>query len=199
MKIQRAVHILSKSIYFAYFVIVNGGKNVIVKTPVSTLKRIVLGWERFERILAYVAALIAIVMAFTVAYEVVMRYFFDSATRWSTSLNLYLLIFFVFLGGAYTGLTEGHVRVDIMYTRFSHKWKGIIGIFITALSFFFIIYLTISCAQVAYRSYEMELRSIQAMRWPLFPMHLMMAIGSLLLGIELLSQIIKHIASLIDS
>lgn len=170
-----------------------------MKTPLTPLNRIVLGWERVEHILGYGAALIAIVMAFTVAYEVVMRYLFASATRWSTSLNLYLLIFFTFLGGAYTGLTEGHVRVDIMYIRFSHKWRAIIGIFITALSLFFIIYLTISCAQVAYRSYEMGLRSIQAMRWSLFPPHLMMAIGSLLLGIELLSQIIKHIASLIDS
>lgn len=160
------------------------------------MSRVTAWWEHFETFLAHVAGFIALIMAFTIAYDVIMRYLFASATLWSRSLNLVTLIFLVFLGGAWTALVEGHVRVDILFIRLPPRSHAIVDIIGTVIALGFITYLAIACVQMALQSLRLGLTSIQAMEWPLFPVHLVMVIGTCLLGLELISHLVKTIRSL---
>ena len=148
-------------------------------------------YERFEIGLAYLAGFIILVMAITTFYEVMARYVFDAPTPWSFELNMNLLLYFAFLGGAYTLVIGGYVRVDVLYARFSPRRKAAMDMFTFLFALLFLVVLVWSgidkCAYVL----EVGQRSQQALRWPLFPRLVMIPIGGVLVGLQVIIHIIR--------
>lgn len=78
---------------------------------------------------------ILIVMAIVV-YEVFTRRLFHSPHVWTYEIvTLFYGIHFMILA-AYTLLLRGHVAIDIVYNRFTHKTQAVIDL-VTYLAFFF--------------------------------------------------------------
>jgi TRAP-type mannitol/chloroaromatic compound transport system permease small subunit len=87
-----------------------------------------------ERIFAFVdglstwvarlAALAVIALMLTLTFEVVMRYGFNAPTAWSFDVSYFLSSFFVMMGAAYTLKQNGHVRVDLIYSRLPERLRA---------------------------------------------------------------------------
>ncbi len=75
-------------------------------------------------------------LMFTITYEVIMRYGFSAPTVWAFDTGYMLGGAMVSLGMGYVLLQKGHVRVDILYDKFSSRVKLIIDFFLTAILFF---------------------------------------------------------------
>ena len=60
-------------------------------------------------------------LCFLVAYDVIIRYIFNSPTVWAWDINTQLLGAMVALGGAYALLHDGHVGVDVISVLLSRK------------------------------------------------------------------------------
>lgn len=75
-------------------------------------------------------------------YEVVMRYVFDSPTIWVSESIQILFGFYFLLGGSYTLLHRGHVRVDLLLQGFSARGKRLANIFGMLVAIF---YLSVLC------------------------------------------------------
>src|SRR3972149_954401 len=73
-----------------------------------------------------------LVMVFVV-YEIVMRFVFNAPTIWANEATVYLLAIGYLLGGAYSLYYKAHVRVDILYLRFSPRTKATLDV----ITFFF--------------------------------------------------------------
>jgi len=71
-----------------------------------------------------------------VVYEVISRYFFKSPHIWGPEITMLFFGPHFMLVAAYTLLHHGHVRIDLIYTRFSPRVRGTLDI-ITYLIFFF--------------------------------------------------------------
>ncbi len=71
-----------------------------------------------------------------ISIEVGARYLFSSPTPWSYDLSYMLGGSLMVLGGAYTLLHEGHVRVDVLYSRLSTRGKMILDSALIMLFFF---------------------------------------------------------------
>jgi TRAP-type mannitol/chloroaromatic compound transport system permease small subunit len=71
-----------------------------------------------------------------VAYEVVSVKFFDRPHIWAPEIIDYLYGPYFMLVAAYTLLYNAHVRIDIIYMKFSPRTRGILDCF-TYLIFFF--------------------------------------------------------------
>jgi len=56
-------------------------------------------------------------MTAATVYDVLARYIFNKPTDWATEISTYALIGIIFLGAAYTHLTEGNVRVHLLLDR----------------------------------------------------------------------------------
>jgi len=52
--------------------------------------------------------------------EPILRYVFNSPTKWALSLSTYIFIWIIFLGSAYSFKTKGHVRVE-MFLEYAGK------------------------------------------------------------------------------
>jgi TRAP-type mannitol/chloroaromatic compound transport system permease small subunit len=101
------------------------------------------------------------------------------------------------LGLSYTQVHGGHVKVDILTTRFSTRKQAIINI-ITNVGIFIPVFslLTIWSFKYAYTStVELERNSTS---WgpPIYPIKIIMALSFLFLFIQGVSDLLKNIRSL---
>lgn len=69
------------------------------------------------KLAAIAASLLVLGATFATFYEVVARYVFGSPTTWSMDSSIYMLMWAVFLGAAYTMHTHGHVCVDLLVAK----------------------------------------------------------------------------------
>jgi TRAP-type mannitol/chloroaromatic compound transport system permease small subunit len=70
-------------------------------------------------------------LVLVVFIDVVMRYLFNTSFVFTQELEWHLFGFIFLIGAGYTLLHDGHVRVDIIYQRLSHKgraWVNLLGV-----------------------------------------------------------------------
>lgn len=79
---------------------------------------------------------LVIPLAILVVFEVICRRFLDSPHVWSTEVIDFIYGPHFMLAAAYTLLYKAHVRIDVIYDRFSPRTRGILDI-ITYMIFFF--------------------------------------------------------------
>ena len=78
----------------------------------------------------------ALVLSVVVLYEVIARYIFNRPTIWAFDSAMFLYSVLYLMGGAYV-LWEGkHIRVDLLYMRFSERVQAALDV-VFYLVFFF--------------------------------------------------------------
>lgn len=83
----------------------------------------------FNEWLAKIGSWFALFLTLVVCYDVSMRYFFRAPTMWAFEISWMLYAAHFLLGLGYTLHQKGHVRVDVIYDRFSPRTKQILEIF----------------------------------------------------------------------
>lgn len=79
---------------------------------------------------------LVIPLAILVVFEVISRRFFNAPHIWSTEVIDFVYGPHFMLAAAYTLLYKAHVRIDVIYEKFSPRTRGILDI-ITYMVFFF--------------------------------------------------------------
>lgn len=143
---------------------------------------------------AYWLTLVAVLVS---SGNATVRYLFDNSSNAWLELQWYLFSAVVLLCGGYALLHQQHVRIDVVYSRFSRRTQLYIDIFGTV---FFLLPMAILIMVLswpifvnAYTHHEMSSNAGGLAVWParvLFP------IGFLLLSLQGISELIKRIAIL---
>lgn len=156
--------------------------------------------ESYDHLIRYLgllgAALVAVMMLIVV-YEVFMRYFLRSPTLWVAEVSEFLLVYCVFLEVAWVMRINGHIRIDLVYSRLSPKRQTILSITTTALSIFF-------CAVFTWLTWERAWKALKLSETsggglfsvPMFPILIILPLGSLLLTIQCIRDIRSNIIKL---
>jgi TRAP-type mannitol/chloroaromatic compound transport system permease small subunit len=126
-------------------------------------------------------------------YEVAMRYFFNRPTIWVWELNGSLLCCFVALAGGYALLTETHVKVDILYSRFSTRVKAIIDLFSSSFLFLFLVVLLWQTSKMSLGSIKNLEHSQTIFSPPVYPFKVILVIGIFLFLLQGLSHFIRNL------
>jgi len=139
-----------------------------------------------------VSIFVLLIMSITLL-EVVLRYGFNRPTMWvhETSQQIFAIAFL--LGSAYTLQEGGHVRVDILYRRFSTRGRAILEIATSILYFLFIGVLLWKGGEMAYES-VMMLEKTQT-PWEPYVFHVILAIP-IAAALMLLQGIVDFIRNL---
>jgi len=141
------------------------------------------------KILCY---LILVVML-TGVYEVGMRYFFNMPTRWVWEMNGLFLCVLAALGGGYALLQQAHVRVDIVYDRFSTRTKAIIDLFSSSFMFLFLVVLVWQTSKMSLHSIKHLEHSQTIFGPPIYPFKVILAIGIFLFLLQGLSHFLRNL------
>jgi TRAP-type mannitol/chloroaromatic compound transport system permease small subunit len=97
------------------------------------LLRLELLFDRFSNVMGWIAGVLNLLMLINVFYDAIMRYFFNTGSIALQEMEWHLFAMVFLFGIAYALKEDGHVRVDVLYDRFSPRKKAIVDIAGTVL------------------------------------------------------------------
>ena len=113
--------------------------------------------ERFVDVVGECTSWLALVIVALMATNVLLRYLFRTGSVWSQELEWHLLVPLILFGTSYALRHGEHVRVDIVYCKFSGRTKAIVdlvsALLAIAISALFI-WLSLNYVQQSYVIHE---------------------------------------------
>lgn len=109
--------------------------------------------EKGNLFLGYLSGLGVLIMGLMLFYEVVARYFFRAPTIWAQEMSVYLFMWTMLAGAAYTLQKGKHVRIDLIIERLSLRTQHIMEMITSVVGMVF-------CAIITWQAYEMIAVSI---------------------------------------
>jgi TRAP-type mannitol/chloroaromatic compound transport system permease small subunit len=152
--------------------------------------------ERITGNFGFITSLIIIPLIVATCYEVFSRYIFGAPTVWAFELG-YITTGTHFLLGASIALLKGsHIRIDLIYSRFTERTKAAVDLFFyVALFLPFLLLLTNSLYDYAFRSFVSgEHSGASAWNPPIWPFRALLTLGFVLLTLQVIAEVLKCIA-----
>lgn len=125
--------------------------------------------------------------------ELCLRWIFNAPTEWAHEASSMLYGVYFILGGAYTLIKREHVRMDIIYARFSLRRKAIADI---STFFLFAIYIAIIIwfgGKTAWHSLLINEHSQTVWGPPLYPTKIILVIGAILIFIAGCTKFVRDL------
>lgn len=166
----------------------------------KTMRKIVAVIEKLTDIASgYLPAITVFVLMVMVLVEVITRYVMRSPLSIADELGGYMLVGITFVGLGYTWKERGHVSVELVTNLLSPQLRQ-------KLRFITLLIATIFCYPLIAGSYELlqdsllfGSRSGSWMRTPLLYPQSLLLVGSILLLLQLLAEIIKALFQFTDN
>ena len=135
----------------------------------------------------------------TVVYEVVARYAFNAPTIWHFEVSRMMAGVIFFFTSGYIMVLRRHIRVDIIYDRFSPRTQAIIDVVLTLILVFPLWFLVLPYFfEWAGNSWKIrETSSDSAWRVIMYPIKTMGVIGVVLLALAILVSFIRDIKTIV--
>ncbi|MEF3254903.1 MAG: TRAP transporter small permease subunit [Deferribacterales bacterium] len=109
------------------------------------MKLIIKIADKISGFFGYIGAWLTSALVAVIIYDVFTRYFLNSSKIWVQELEWHIFAVIILFGAAYTLRQNGHVRVDFIYGKLSHKKKALIdflGVLILLIPFSILIIYT---------------------------------------------------------
>ena len=167
----------------------------------TVIRKIVKGVFAISEFGGQVIKYLVMALVVVLFIEVTSRYVFDSPTTWALETSKMLLGAIGTLGWAYTYKMGGHVRVDVVYSRFSRRGQAIIDSVLTILFLFPLVGVLISSGiKWAIRAWQTGEKMIES-SWlpPAAPFRTLMVVGFLLFALQCVAQFMADIYSVIKN
>lgn len=153
--------------------------------------------RRLELVFLGFNIVVALAMMTVVVYGVVMRYVFNIPARWVAEVSEFMMVALTFLALAYVQEQRKHINISFLFSRQNEGIKTIWSIVTTLCSLGIFVLLTWATWVFAMKAYYSGFVSDSA-ALPLFPPRLLVPIGSGVLCLQLLADLIQQIGSLLS-
>jgi TRAP-type C4-dicarboxylate transport system permease small subunit len=150
------------------------------------------GVHRATYLICVVGMFLAIPLMLITTFDVLGRGLFNKPLPGTLELSEYMLSIIILLGAAYTQQVKGHVGVDFLTSRFSANGRAVCSIITDILSLFIIAVLTV----YGWIEGISETTVTDQLRVPMWPFKTLVAVGGFMLWMEILTDLIRTIASL---
>lgn len=135
----------------------------------------------------------AVIAVFVYYYEVLARYVFNSPTIWVHESMFLMFGMQYMLSGAYAYREDQHVRVDVIYAKFSPRGKAVADIITSVFFFIFIGTMLWTGTRFALDAIQVGEHSFTEWGVQYWPVKLMIPIGASLLLLQGIAKLIKDI------
>ncbi|HFA59149.1 MAG TPA: TRAP transporter small permease subunit [Rhodospirillales bacterium] len=113
---------------------------------------------------------------------------------WVVEMSQFLLTAYYILGGPYSVQLDGHVRMDVFYSRWSPKTRAVMD---ACTSFFVLFYLVVLLmGAISSTKYAIQYGQKNYSAWapPLWPIKVVMTFGILLMLLQMLAVFFRDLA-----
>jgi len=154
--------------------------------------------KKLNHVVAIICGCMVVLISVLTVFEAIARGVFNSPTSWSLNVCTWLLIWFAFLGSAYSFQEHGHVGVDMFKdyvdkhtkTRFPRRVMSVAGYSISIVFIGVLLYGGISLCKKAVSMHQMTTTSIQI---PMVVLTSAMVVGCLLMLLTLVCIVLDLI------
>lgn len=149
--------------------------------------------DAFSTKIGKAVSILSLLIAFSIGYEVVMRDFLTRPTLWVSEATIFGCSLLYLLGGPWTMLTDNHVRVDVLYVRFTPRVRALVD----CLTYFaFSLYIVVmAIATFRYAAQSIGLRETTQTPWnpPIYPFKAAMFIALTLIFLQGTAKFIRDL------
>jgi TRAP-type mannitol/chloroaromatic compound transport system permease small subunit len=133
-----------------------------------------------------------------VVYEVIMRYAFNSPSAWGFELPIFLAGASYLLSGAYAEVHDAHVKVDLLYSRWSPRTQALVDIITAPVFFVGVVALVWHGAKWTYAAYNVGTRTGSSWNPVVWPLRVLIPIGAFLLVLQGLAGLVRNVRTVIS-
>ena len=160
----------------------------------KAVKIFVRAVEKTNKIVGKFSMYLVFMMMGILLYEPVARNLFDVSSIWAVEMAQFTMAAYYLLGGGYSMMLKGHVRMDLLYGRWSDKKKAAVDAITCIFLIFYLVFLLIG----AYSSIEYAVMYGQKNRsaWAPYmaPIKIIMGLGVLLMLLQAIATFFKDLA-----
>lgn len=142
---------------------------------------------------------VLLVLVVMIVSEVVMRYFFNAPTIWSTELQLFFYAAICVLSQSYALRQRSHARIDLLFKKLSPRNQEILS-----CVFYVIFFMPFACVLLYYgtlfaiHSWSIREASVWSSWEPiLYPIKTALPIGAFFMLVQGLSELMGHMINVI--
>jgi TRAP-type mannitol/chloroaromatic compound transport system permease small subunit len=128
-------------------------------------------------------------------FESISRTIFDRPHIWVVETAQFFMAAYYLLGGGYSMILDGHVRMDLLYGRWSARRRAITDVFTGFLLIFYIFFLL--TGGISASKYALKYGQVNYTPWgpPLSPIKIIMTIGIFLMLLQVIATFFKDLAT----
>ena len=127
-------------------------------------------------------------------FESISRTIFNRPHIWVVEMAQFVMAAYYLLGGGYSMLLEGHVRMDLLYGRWSARRQALSDVFTALLLIFYMVFLL--TGGISSSKYALKYGQENYSAWgpPLAPIKLIMTFGILMMLLQIIATFFKDLA-----
>ena len=146
--------------------------------------------EKCGRLMMYTV----FVMIGTLLLNAITRNIINFPLSWCVEMAQFTMTAYYIVGGAYSMQMDDHVRMDLLYDRYSDETKAKIDVFTSFFLAFYLVCLLIG--SISSTSYAIEYNQKKFSQWnpSMIPIKLIMVFGIVLMLLQTISTFFKDLA-----
>jgi len=156
------------------------------------MRRVIDVYEKIVEQICKIVAFASLGIMVIISIEVIARYVFNNPTTWGWVVNKQLLLIMTLFGGTYASSQNAHIRIEMLYERFSGKARFATKILTSILFVCFMSALIWKGAIMARESILVAEVAPGLFRLPVYPFKALIPIGAFFFLIQGVISILRN-------
>lgn len=127
-------------------------------------------------------------------FETISRTVFNHPWIWTVEMAQFVMAAYYTLGGAYTLIIDGHVRMDLAYAKWSPKNKALADVLTFSIIMLYLVVLLLGGIISLEYSIQYKQKSYSSWAPPVTPIKIIMLFGMLLMILQVIAEFFKDLA-----
>lgn len=150
--------------------------------------------DAINRVVGFLAMYMVFGMIGILFYSTISKNFFDPSL-WTLEMAQFTMAAYYLLGGGYSMQIASHVRMDLLYDRWSAKTKAAVDAVTILLMIFYLIVLLYGGLSSTWYALEYGEESYSVWAPRMAPIKIIMCVGIVLMILQALATFFKNVAS----
>lgn len=150
--------------------------------------------EAFNRRVGRLVMYLIFVMMGVLLYSSISRTFFDIPLIWVVEVAQMTMAAYYLLGGGYSMQLDSHVRMDLLYGRWSRRRQAFTDTITSACLLFYVVFLLYGGISSTHYAIEYNQKNYSAWAPPMAPIKVVMTIGIAMMLLQVIATFFKDLA-----
>ncbi len=149
--------------------------------------------DAVSRFIGRITMYLILAMMGILLFGAISRSFFNLPFIWVVEMAQFVMTAYYLLGGAYSIQLDSHVRMDLLYGRWSTRTKAIVDAFTGCLLIFYLIILLYGGISSTQYALEYGQKNYSVWAPPLAPIKIIMTIGIAMMLLQIIATFFKDL------